>query len=91
MDLVYQPHIIKEVRTLTEQGMSATEIAAAMGISRHTVMRVQKLNEITPSRLPNGAPPRPAAPRAELVAAARPWAQAPWSAKDVPDVRKAVA
>jgi len=82
MELVFDPQTVKAVFTLTDLGMNSTEIADAIGISRHTVMKVQRYNQITPAHRPNGVTVSAGPSRAELVAAAKPWVQRPWSAKD---------
>ena len=64
--------LARRMRVLRAEGLTIADAAERLGI-----------DEWTAARLP--APPSVGqASRAELVRAAAPWMQKPWSAKDVP-------
>lgn len=85
MPTVITPELVDEIIRLASEGVSDPAIAQRLHLGRATVLRYRNRNGIAPGRYTNvdrTPPPEPEpTPRAELVAAARPWAQLPWSAK----------
>jgi hypothetical protein len=82
------PDMVEEILSLAASGMSDPAIAQRLRLGRATVVRYRNRNGIPPGCYANTErtpPPEPEpTPMAELVAAARPWAQLPWSAKGGP-------
>lgn len=77
----------EEIRALAESGRDCDQIAVIFGIGRGEVLSCAQRNGFkVADHRPRGryVPPVVQSPRAELVAAARPWVQRPWSAKDGP-------
>jgi len=67
----------RRAQQLAAQGYTPSQIATRMRLNRTAVYRLlDDMPEIAAQ-----------ADQRALVAAARPWAQRPWSAKDVPDGR----
>lgn len=82
------PELIAELRALAVAGTTDPVIARRLGLGEATVARYRRRYTIPAGRYVTRPlevdPPAPVvtrASRAELVAAARPWAQRPWSAK----------
>lgn len=85
MAAVLTPELVEEILSLARSGMSDPAIAQRLHLGRATIVRYRNRNGVPPGMYANveRAPePEPVVtPRAELVAAAKPWAQRPWSAK----------
>lgn len=83
------PDLVTRLRALAGDGASDLEIADRLGLGESTVKRYRHRHGIRPGRdavverevAPEPGPAR-RAPIAELVSAARPRAQRPWSARD---------
>jgi hypothetical protein len=79
------PDTVKEILSLAASGMSDPAIARRLHLGRATIVRYRNRHGIPPGVYANTerAPePEPVVtPMAELVAAAKPRAQRPWSAK----------
>lgn len=78
------PDLIEAVRSLVTLGTGDGDISSSLEISRATVLRLRRYAQIDPAIVRRGdKPPEPkVAPRSVLIAAAQPWRQHPWSAKD---------
>lgn len=85
------PEVVAAIRALVELGTRDEGIAAALKIALKSVTRYRHRHGIpagrdvlharAPKPEPERRPSLTAAQRAELITAARPWAQRSWSAK----------
>ena len=86
MASILTPEQVEEILRLATSGLSDPAVAKRLGIAKVTVQRYRTRNDIPPGAYANTertpAPEPAATPMAELVAAAQPWRQLPWSAKD---------